>query len=221
MHRKTIPLIGAMLAALAAIGLAALVAWSQLSGGGSGARSGAPGKGEAVVAPGIDMGGPFELTDHTGRTVTEADFEGRFMLVYFGYSSCPDVCPTELSSMAAALDIVAETNAAAAKKVTPVFVTIDPARDTPEVLRDYAPAFHPRLIGLTGSPEAIDQAAKEYRVYYGKGQTIDDGFYLMNHSGYVYFMGPDGNFVTMFHGGTDPQVIAGAILRYIDGTPTS
>ncbi|MDW3205697.1 MAG: SCO family protein [Alphaproteobacteria bacterium] len=218
MQRKTIPLIGAMLAALAAIGLAALVVWNQLSGSSDRA---ARGDGEAVVAPGLEVGGDFELVNHKGETVTQNTFEGGFMLVYFGYSSCPDVCPTELSSMAAAIDILAERDAEAAQQITPVLITIDPARDTVEVLKDYAPAFHPRLVGLTGSDEEIDKIARKYRVYYARGQQIDDEFYLMNHSGYVYLMGPDGDFITMFHGGTDPESIANALQRYVAAAATS
>ncbi len=218
MQRKTIPLIGAMLAALAAIGLAALVVWNQLSGSSDGV---ARGDGEALVAPGLEVGGAFELTNHKGETVTQDTFQGQFLLVYFGYSSCPDVCPTELSSMAAAIDILAERDAAAAEKVTPVLITIDPARDTVDVLKDYAPAFHPRLVGLTGSDEAIEAVARKFRVYYGRGQQIDDEFYLMNHSGYVYLMGPGGGFVTMFNGGTAPESIANALQRYVAAAKTS
>lgn len=218
MQRKTLPLIGAMLAALAAIGLAALVVWNQLSGGSDDV---ARGDGEAVVAPGLSVGGEFELVNQDGETVTEDTYAGQFMLVYFGYSSCPDVCPTELSGMATAIDILAERDPAAAEKVTPVFITIDPARDTVDVLKDYAPAFHPRMVGLTGSAEDIEAIARKYRVYYAKGQQIDEEFYLMNHSGYVYLMGPDGAFVTMFHGGTDPDSIAKALQRYVTATATS
>lgn len=211
MQRKTIPLIGAMLAALAAIALAALVVWHQMSGGGGGARS----NGEAVVAPGIEMGGAFELTGRSGEPVTDQAFHGQFMLIYFGYTSCPDICPTELSSMAAALDILDESNSAASQKVTPVFITIDPERDTVEIVEEYAAAFHPRMVGLTGDAETIDAVARKYRVFYSKGTLDEDGFYLMNHSGYVYLMGPDGEFVTMFTGGTDPANIAEALNRYV------
>lgn len=214
MQRKTIPLIGAMLAALAAIALAALVVWHQMSGSGGTARS----NGEAVVAPGIEMGGAFTLTDQTGAQVTDEAYRGQFMLMYFGYTSCPDICPTELSSMAAALDILEEGNAAASEKITPVFVTIDPERDTVELIAEYAAAFHPRMVGLTGPLTDIDAMARKYRVFYSKGTMDEDGFYLMNHSGYVYLMGPDGSFVTMFQGGTNPADIAEALNRYVAET---
>jgi protein SCO1 len=215
MNRKALPIIGVMLAAMAAIGLAALVAWNQLAG--TGHEQGVSRSGEALVAPGITVGGSFELINQDGQTVTQDSFPGQYQLIYFGYSSCPDVCPTELSSMAAALDIVAENKPGLAKQVTPVFITIDPARDTPEMMKDYVTAFHPRMVGLTGSDAAIADIARKFRVFYSKGTQIEGGFYLMNHSGYVYFMAPDGSFVTMFHGGTAPETMAEAITRYVSG----
>ncbi len=219
MNRKALPIIGVMLAALAAIGLAALIAWNQLAGRGQDA--GSVRNGEAVVAPGISVGGEFDLTDGSGETVSESAFLGRYMLVYFGYSSCPDVCPTELSSMATALDIVAESDTALAEQVVPVFITIDPERDTPDAMKDYVAAFHPRMVGLTGSTEAIADIARKYKVFYSRGAAVDEDFYLMNHSGYVYFMGPEGKFITMFHGGTSPDSMAEAIRRYVGGRKTS
>lgn len=212
MTRRSLPLIAVMLATLAAIGLAALVAWNQLSGT-SGAT--ARGPGEAVVAPGLAVGGSFHLTDHTGKPVTEADFAGQYMLIYFGYTACPDVCPTELSSIAAGIDILAEESPELAAQVVPVFITIDPARDTQAVMADYAAAFHPRMVGLTGTQAEIDEAAKKYRVYFAKGEVVSEDFYLMNHSSYIYFMGPQGEFITMFKGGVAPDVMAEAMGRYM------
>jgi protein SCO1/2 len=215
MQRRTLPLIGAMLAALAAIGLAAVIVWTQIAAntGDRAARNPA----EVVVAPGLQVGGDFALVNQAGETVTESDFRGRYMLVYFGYASCPDVCPTELASMAAAVDILAESAPDAAAQVTPVFVTVDPARDTQAVLEDYVAAFHPRMVGLTGSEAAISDIARDYRVYYAKGERVDDAFYLVNHSSYIYLMGPDGDFITMFRGGSAPQALADAMRRYITG----
>jgi protein SCO1/2 len=109
------------------------------------------------------VGGPFSLTDHTGRKVTDKDFLGKYMLVFFGYTYCPDLCPTELQVMSAALDKLG----AKADDIQPIFITFDPQRDTPEVLKLYISNFHPRLVGLTGTPEEI-AAAKAYRVYYSK-----------------------------------------------------
>lgn len=219
MPRKTLPLIGALLAALAAIAMTAVVAWNQFTGRTTGEE---PQRSiEAVMAPGLEMGGPFELVSGSGDATTLDDFSGSFALIYFGYASCPDICPTELSTMAVAIDILAERDATAADAVTPVFITIDPERDTQEVVGDYANAFHPRMVGLTGSSEAVDEAAKAFRVFYSRGPEDEYGFYLMNHSGFVYVMGPDGEFVTMFNGGSDPQAMADALATYVISEPTS
>ena len=151
------------------------------------------------------VGGPFELTDQHGNRVSDRDFRGRFMLVYFGYSFCPDVCPTDLAAMGAALDrLGAESEA-----VQPIFITIDPERDTVQRLADYAPLFHPRLIALTGTPEEIRRAASAYRVYFEKAGEGRD--YLMNHSGIIYLMDRDGSFITHFPQGTPAEDIADKI----------
>lgn len=158
------------------------------------------------------IGGPFSLVDQDGRAVTEADFKGRFMLVYFGYTFCPDVCPTQLTRIGNALDMLGE----AADKVTPVFITVDPERDRPEHLKEYLTFFHPRTVGLTGTPEQITAAAKAYKVYYKKAETEggDPGDYLMDHTSVTYLMGPDGGFVTHFSHDVDAEAMA-ARLREI------
>ena len=141
------------------------------------------------------VGGPFSLLDHTGKRVTDADFRGRYMMVYFGFTFCPDVCPAGLQLMAAAID------AAGAKglRVTPIFVTVDPERDTPEQLARYVPSFHPRLVGLTGSLAEIQAVAKAYRVYYQKVKDERSSApYTMDHTSIIYLMDPQGRFVTHF-----------------------
>src|SRR6056297_825068 len=139
------------------------------------------------------IGGPFELVDHTGATRTAADFRGQHMLIYFGFTLCPDICPTELAKVAAAIDMPPEN-----ANVTPVFITIDPERDGVEEVRSYAKAFHPRMVGLTGTPERIAQAAKAYRVYYAKNTSSDSTEYLMDHSSIIYFMDPAGDYLDHF-----------------------
>jgi cytochrome oxidase Cu insertion factor (SCO1/SenC/PrrC family) len=143
----------------------------------------------------------FALTDHTGRRVTEADFAGRWQLVFFGFTYCPDICPTTLAYMATVLDILGDQ----ADRVAPLFITVDPARDTPEVMAAFVTAFHPRLIGLTGTDAEVAAAAKAFRVYYERMDQADapDG-YLMAHAGYLYLMSPAGRFE--------------AVLREGDGT---
>jgi cytochrome oxidase Cu insertion factor (SCO1/SenC/PrrC family) len=165
-------------------------------------RSTASGSGTALV------GGPFTLTDQTGKRVTEKDYLGHYTLVFFGYTFCPDVCPTELQVMSAALDKMG----AKADAIQPLFITIDPERDTVDVMKQYAANFYPRLVGLTGSPQEIAAAAKAYRVYYakvpGKSGTND---YLMDHSSIVYMMDKQGMFLKHFTYTTDADALAEAL----------
>ncbi len=141
------------------------------------------------------VGGPFTLTDHTGKRVTDEDFRGRFMLVFFGFTYCPDVCPTALQVMAAALDKLG----AKAEQITPVLITVDPERDTPEQMAMYVKSFHPKLVGLTGSPAEIEAVTKAYRVYYKRvADPKSSAGYTMDHSAIIYVMGPDGVFRTHF-----------------------
>lgn len=159
------------------------------------------------LPPGISLGGPFSLTDHTGRAVTEADFAGRWLLVYFGFTWCPDVCPTELGTIVAALDAMGP----AGEQVTPVLITIDPARDTPEKLADYVVRFHPRMVGLTGTPEQVAEVARRYRVYYARVNRPDQGGdYTMDHSSFTYLVGPDARVRALFRAETPPEAIAAA-----------
>ncbi len=159
------------------------------------------------------IGGPFTLVDQNGKTVTAADFRGRFMLVYFGYTYCPDVCPTTLTTMADALDLLDGDG----ENVVPVFITVDPERDTPEHLKMYVNYFHPRLVGLTGTSDMVAAAAKAYRVYYAKahqeGAAEDD--YLVDHLSFVFLMGPDGAFRAHFENGTGAEAMAERIREYL------
>jgi cytochrome oxidase Cu insertion factor (SCO1/SenC/PrrC family) len=160
------------------------------------------GPGAAATVP---IGGPFTLTDQHGETVTERDFAGRWMLVYFGYTYCPDVCPLSLMNMGLALDMLEQDEA---EHVVPVFITVDPERDTVEQLASYAPSFHPRLVALTGTPTQVRDAAKAYRVYFAKAEGEDTTDYLMDHSGFIYLMGPDGTYRSHFSHTTSPEAMA-------------
>jgi len=155
---------------------------------------------------GAAIGGPFALTAHTGARFTEADLKGKPTLMYFGYGTCPDVCPTELADTAAAVDILAEKHDL---DVRPLFVTVDPERDRGEALAEYVGYFHDRMIGLTGTLEEIDAAAKAYRIYYAKAPDPDfpDG-YAMDHSSYIYLLDADGAFVTYFKYADTPEAVA-------------
>ncbi len=153
------------------------------------------------------VGGPFELVGQGGKTVTDQDFAGKYMMVYFGYTYCPDVCPTGLSDMGTALDMIDPAKAA---KVQPIFISVDPARDTPEHLNEYVSYFHPRLIGLTGTEQQIKDVARAYRVFYriGEPESDDPQDYLVDHTSIIYLVGPDGKLVTHFSHGTTPEAMA-------------
>ncbi len=138
------------------------------------------------------IGGPFTLADGSGKPVTDRDFRGKYMLVYFGYTFCPDVCPTTLNAVADAMDKLGP----ASTRIRPVFITVDPKRDTPPVVKQYAAAFGPSITGLTGTSEEIARVAKEYRVYYAEHRTgPGPNDYSMDHSSVLYLMNPDGAFV--------------------------
>ncbi len=154
------------------------------------------------------IGGPFTLVDQHGQKVTDQSFAGRFMLIYFGYTFCPDVCPLSLSNMVQAIALLDPDQA---ERVVPVFITVDPARDTVQQMAEYAPLFDPRLVALTGSADEIKQAAKAYRVYYSKVENGDSGDYLMDHSAFIYLMGPDGRYRRHFGHDAAPEKIAEAL----------
>jgi cytochrome oxidase Cu insertion factor (SCO1/SenC/PrrC family) len=153
------------------------------------------------------VGGPFELVDHTGRTVTDQTFRGRLMLIYFGYSSCPDICPTSLADLAAALDMLGP----GAERVSFLFVTVDPVRDTPAQLARYVGLFHPRLIGLSGSEAQCAQVARAFRVYVRFVPSAEHEGYIVDHSSFAYLVAPDGRLLTAFPHGTPPETIAEAM----------
>lgn len=157
------------------------------------------------------VGGPFTLTNQDGHPVTDQDFAGKYLLVYFGYTSCPDMCPTGLQSMSRALDQLG----ADADKVQPLFITVDPARDTPQKLKEYDSAFSPRIVGLTGSPEQIAAVAKEYQAYYQKGEGDEE--YEVEHSSLIYLMSPKGDLVTTFDEEVDPKAIVAAVQKALAG----
>jgi len=156
----------------------------------------------------------YTLTDHTCRAVTPDAYSGRWQLVFFGYTYCPDICPTTLAYMASVMDMLGPD----ADKVAPIFVTVDPARDTAEVMAVYVAAFHPRLIGLTGTEAQTAEAAANFRVWYERAEdaAAPDG-YFMAHSGYIYLMRPDGRFEDVFREGDQPpQALAEEISMRIE-----
>ena len=157
----------------------------------------------------VSIGGPFRLTDQNQMIRTEKDFQGKYMLVFFGYTYCPDVCPTTLAVMADALQKIGSL----ADKVTPVFITVDPKRDTPEKIKTYLSSFGPRFVGLTGDSTDIASVAKEYRVYYREHPPENGGEYTVDHSGVVYLMDPNGMFVANYSLDTGPDMLAADLIR--------
>lgn len=186
--------------------LAALFAWQY-------GLLAPPGRGQG--GGGVAIGGPFALVDQNGRTRTEKDFRGRLMLIYFGYTYCPDVCPTALQVMSVAMDMLGED----AGKVVPVFATVDPERDTVAHMRDYIKNFYPGMVALTGTADAVRQAAKAYRIYYRKADVGPDGKksgekdYLMDHSSIVLLMDREGRYLTHFTHQTQSDAMAAEIRR--------
>lgn len=157
------------------------------------------------------LGGPFTLTDHTGKTVTEADFADKPTILYFGYTFCPDVCPLDNARNAEAVDLLA----ARGYDVTPVFVSVDPGRDTQELLAEFVSFMHPKMIGLTGTDEQIRDAARAYRVYFAKQDTTDE-FYLIDHSTFAYLLMPGHGFVEVIRRDQTPEQVADLAACFID-----
>jgi protein SCO1/2 len=191
--RRWLPLVGF---AVIAIVIAAVVVLPRLQSASTGAGG---------------VGGPFTLLDKTGKTVTDKDFRGKLMLVYFGYTFCPDVCPTTLGIVGQALDKLTPDER---KQVAPIFITVDPDRDTPKVMGEYAANFAPDLVGLTGSPDAIQQVEHEYHVY-AKKHEEKDGSYSMDHSSIIYLMGKDGGYRGLVSGEVTVAQMVTAIRKYL------
>lgn len=190
---------------LAGLAAGALAALALLSG-----PKGPPAVPTAIETGKALIGGPFTLTDNTGKRVTEKDFLGKYMLVFFGFTHCPDICPSGLQVMSAALDQLGGK----ANDVVPVFITLDPERDTPEKIGEYVKSFSNRFVGLTGSKDDVAAAAKAYRVYY---QIVPDeknkGEYTIDHAAIIYLMGKDGSFVTHVPHTTNVDAVVSALSK--------
>ena len=157
----------------------------------------------------VDIGGPFTLVDKDGRIWTEKDLIDRVSVIFFGYTYCPDVCPTELASIGQAIDELSDKEI---ENVLPIFITVDPDRDTQELVGTYVSYFHPKMVGLTGTFEQTDAATKQYRAYYKYVDRVEgDDSYLVDHSAITYVMGPDGNFIRHFSYGTSPEDITAGL----------
>ena len=157
------------------------------------------------------FGGPFSLVNHRGQAVTNRDFLGSYMLIFFGYTSCADVCPVGLNVMTEALEKLGP----AADQIQPVFITVDPAKDTPEKLALYVKSFHPRLAALSGTEAEIEAVAKAYKVHRRKARPAADGEYVVDHGSLTYLMGKDGKFLTIFPYTVTADRIAEVLKNYV------
>jgi len=168
------------------------------------------GQGEAQI------GGDFTLTNQFGKTVHAADFHAKVMLVFFGFTHCPDICPATMAALSQTMALLGDK----ADKVTPVFISVDPTRDRPAVLKDFLASFDKRMVGLTGTPEQIKQVAEAYKVYYSQvdpaGKPTGSADYSIDHSAFIYMMGKDGKYVRLFDYNTPAQEMAHAIAAYLD-----
>jgi cytochrome oxidase Cu insertion factor (SCO1/SenC/PrrC family) len=166
---------------------------------------------DAVMWNKEPIGGPFALIDHNGRPRSDADFRGKLMLVYFGYTYCSDICPTDLQAMASAIDKLGP----AGDTVQPLFITVDPEHDTPEQIKLYVGLFHPRLIGLTGSAKEIKKLAGAYKVYYAKTVPANPSDRSIDHTGFVFLVGSDGKYIGFLPPGTPPDRMIDAIRPHL------
>lgn len=164
---------------------------------------------------GARIGGPFTLTDQDGHTVSDRQFAGRYRVMYFGYTYCPDVCPTDMQNIGAGLRLLEKSDPAIAAKLVPIFVTVDPERDTPPVVKLFVRAFHPRIVGLTGTPAAIDAVAKEFSVYHAKGEASPGGGYMVNHTNQTYLMDLTGKPLALIPADQNPQAVADELKRWV------
>ncbi len=177
--------------------------------------------GDTTVAPadaplaGAAIGGPFELVDQSGETVRWSDFDGKYRIVYFGYAYCPDVCPYDVQRMMQGYAAFKDAAPELAAQVQPIFITIDPERDTPEVVGEFTGAFSDDLMGLTGTPEQIDAAAKGFSVYYAKGADAGNGSYLMDHSRAAYLMGRDGEPIALLPVEASAEQVAAELEKWV------
>src|SRR4051812_21082842 len=164
---------------------------------------------------GAAIGGPFTLVDQNGRTTSDRDFAGRYRIVYFGFSHCPDVCPTDLQKIGAGLSSFEEKNPERGARVQPIFITVDPERDTPAELKPWLAAFHPRLVGLTGTPEQIAAVAKSYGIIYQKQEVQPGGGYAVNHGRYTYLFGPDNKPIALLPSDKSADEVASELDKWV------
>ncbi|WNO53992.1 SCO family protein [Stakelama saccharophila] len=192
------------------IGLAALA----LLGACDQASDPASARSDEPPLAGASIGGPYRLVNQDGKTVGRDDFAGKYRVVYFGYTYCPDICPVDMGNLGKAMRDLDRSDPALARQVVPVFISVDPARDTPPVLKQYVSAFYPRMVGLTGTDEQIAKVADEFAVYYKRVGDNDEN-YLVNHSGQAYLMGPSGEPIALVPVDESPEAVEKVLKRWV------
>lgn len=176
----------------------------------------APPPEEGPPLEGAALGGDFTLLGEDGEDVSWSDYDGQYRTIYFGYAYCPDVCPTDNQRAMAGLKAFEEENPEAGAKIQPLFVSVDPERDTPEVLTEFTDAFHPRLIGMTGTKEQLDAAAAAFAVFYGRGEDSPGGGYLIEHSNITYLFGPNGEPLATLPTDEGPEAVAAELAKWVN-----
>jgi protein SCO1/2 len=174
------------------------------------------GPAEEPPLKGAAIGGPFTLTNQDGRQVTDRDFAGKYRIMYFGFTHCPDICPTDLAVIGQALRRFEKSDPARAARVTPIFVSVDPERDTPAVLKEYVAAFHPRLVGLTGTSKQVADTIKRYGAYGMKGDKTAGGGYNVDHSRVAELIGPDGQPIALLAYDKGAEAVAAELDRWVE-----
>ena len=164
---------------------------------------------------GARIGGPFTLVDQDGQQVSDRRFAGKYRIMYFGYTFCPDVCPTDMQTIGGAMKLLEASDPALAARIVPIFVTVDPTRDTPDQLKSYAANFHPGILYLTGAPDTLKQVENEYRIYVAKVPQSGSDDYLIDHSSVIYVMGTNGRYLAAIPAGLPPKVMAATLQRYL------
>jgi protein SCO1/2 len=164
---------------------------------------------------GARMGGAFSLINQDGKTTTDKDFTGKYRLIYFGYTFCPDICPVDAQLMGQALTLFEKEDQARAAKLVPIFISVDPARDTPAIVKQFVSNFHPRMVGLTGSVAQIDEMAQRYGVAFMRDKPNAQGAYLVNHARMIVLYGPQGEPIAIMPQGDDPKAVVAEISRWV------
>lgn len=185
---------------------------AALSGCDSAGTSADPGE---PPLQGARIGAPFELTSETGETIRWNDFDGQYRILYFGFAYCPDECPTDVQRAMAGLRLFEGDNPERAARIQPLFISVDPERDTPEVLREFTDSFHPRLIGMTGDHDTLKQVAMDFGTTYSRGEVQPGGGYLVNHLGYTYLFGPAGEPLAMLPTDLGPEAVAEELDKWV------